>query len=695
MDVDGEKNGGQYPTRYYRLDYRDAVPLHQRGCYEKPQTGSYYYNLQNVSDGRFEPTRIFLDNPALPNPKFNPTFHMYRPTIDTLRNNKGLDSLYALKTVVIRNWYSLLKIKEIEILQPFYIGADGFKKILEFSDFLDRNPTGILDFRIWVKRVKNDLNQFEDYYDYYCYNPKSEIYERHPALSDYPNIHISGFSEPIQRKSTGMESGKIFERFFVLTNDQWVLTNEIFHIPNPPVIQEPTPSSCVQWIDSRSHLSKVHFHSNQEVTAHVTHRFRYLNTCDKSYLPLPFRSSHDPYFIASKKVHPNDTGFIAFDATIAAYSAGLQPITHMAYAPTTDNPHFTVDIEFFVAYTEWVTSWHANGIPSFVMVQRSDGLANALVIDEEGYPLEHGTYYPRDEKKIGNWVQYNRGGTKSYRKYGCLVHLNISWPTQLDEEVFTWVFRNGNWLKQETTLLNGDRKMYLYESIDSIMVTSGQGVFKQKIEFDQLSNENWLPIHLLFPDQIPLPIGMSLVGINITEYTFGIEWDRIYISNQPQFRDKNNDELLQEFLLRHPMLRIYSHPCKHCQAITLHHLSPLQRSETLQAIVQDSLIRHIAQAFIINRGAETFFHGEPSIRVNYNLSYAQIQAKLEGYGFIYKGPMHGATGIYQVEWPDKVLGTTYIQTLRNVFQDPDVSMVSSPCYFEPSIDSGLKESFRE
>jgi hypothetical protein len=687
VDIDGEKNGGQFPTRIYRLDYRNAVPLHQKGCYEAPQRGSYVFALQTVTGNRFEPTTYYLDQPALPNPAFDPLFHMYRANIDTLLATNGLDSLYGLRSIVIRNWYSLLKIKEIEPSNTMYLGSEGIKKVLEIGDYLDPNPTGIMDVRIWVKRIKNDLDQFEDYYDFYCYNRDSESYDRIPLLSDYPNIEIQAITEPIRRKSAGLENGRIYERYFILKDMQWAMINEIFHISNPTSNPSEPLSACVQWLDDRSHLAKVYFHSNAESNVEVSHRFKYLNACRAVYQPLPFRSSHDPYFSASKFVASGDTGWVQFSATLAASMTGLQPTAHMAYVPTTDNPHHSVDIEFFVAHIEWVTQWHANGTPAFVMVQRSDGLANALVIDEEGYPVESGTYYPNDQQKIGTWQRYNRKGAKSHITYGRIVHANIAWPIDIKDEVVVLVYRNGSWQQHEAPEVHGDRKIYLYEKIDSIRVQAGHGVFKQPIHFDQLANENWLHIQLIYPEQIPLPMANSAVGIEILPDTYGIEWDHVFISTNFDAGTKSTIDLTQLLQIRHPQIELTPGYCDYCTIISLAHLSSYQRVQVMNQLLRDSMILHLNQVFRMNRGAVTYFHGDASMRVNYNLSYPKVQAKLESYGFVYRDQVYGAAGLYSVNWPHKLRGLEFIQALQKAAKDSDISHVSPSLYFEPRVES--------
>jgi hypothetical protein len=695
VDIDGENNGGTYPTRFFRLDYRDAVNLSQNGCHEKPQRGSYYFSISTVGGNRFLPTTFYLDQAAMPNGKFDPLTHMYRASYDTLRNVSGEDSLYALQTLVIRSWYSLMKIKEIEPSKPLYVGSEGIKKVISFGDYLDRNPEGKKDFRIWVQRIKNEVDQFEDYYDVYCYDENSDAYSRIPQLSDYPNVEYNAPGDPIRRTSTGIENGRIFQRYYVLSNMDWVLVNEVFQIPTPPVDPTVPISNCVNWVDARSHLAKVYFHTNADGGADVHHRFKYINVCRSSYKPLPFRSSHDPYFKASNSVASGDTGWVEFNARIAAHTTGLQATTHMAYVPTSDNPHAAVDIEFFVAHTEWVRAWHSNGTPAFVLVERGDGLANALVVDEEGYPLESGTYYSRDQKKIGNWTQYNRGGVKSYVKYGSVVHVNIHWPTDIKDEVLVSVYRRGKWTSQAASMVNGDRKFFLYERIDSVKVQSGLGVYRQAIDYDQLSNENWINVQLLYPDQIALPLGGTTVGINLTEYTFGIEWDRIYLHHHAELQKQDNAQLLQELLRRHPKVQAYMSPCNYCSMISLAHLSPMQRGQVLDELVRDSLLLSLNQAFVINRGAETFFSGHGSMRVNYNLSYAKVQAKIESYGFVYHGQINGAAGVYEMSWPSKIRGMAYILAMQAASKDPDISHISSSLYYEATTDEGMKDSMRD
>jgi hypothetical protein len=695
VDVDGEKNGGYFPTRIFRLDYRDAIPLHQKGCHVAPQPGSYFYSIQTVNGDRFLPSSVFLDLPTFPDPAFDPLSHMYRQVIDTLRCTNGTDSLYGLRSVVIRNWYSLLKIKEIEPSNSMYLGNEGIKKVLELGDYLERNPAGIMDIRIWVKRIKNELDQFEDYYDVYCYNSDNESYDRIPQLSDFPNIEMQSITEPIRRKNVGLENGRIYERYFILKDLNWVMINEAFHIPNPsPKLQEPL-SACVQWLDDRSHLSKVYFHSNAQSNVEVTHRFKYLNTCRTTYQPLPFRSSHDPYFSAAKSVAPGDTGWVQFKAIISAHSTGLQPIGHMAYVPTADNPHHSVNIEFFVAHIEWVQQWHANGTPALVMIERGDGLANALVIDEEGYPVESGTYYPDDQQKIGTWQRFNRNGVKSHINYGRIVHANIAWPTDIMEEVNIMVYRNGKWMAQETHIIHGDRKMYIYEKIDSILILAGSGIFKQPIYFDQLANENWLHIQLIYPDQIPLPMANSAVGIEFLTDTYGIEWDHVYISTNFNLGTKSTVDLNTLLQKRHPHIELILGHCDYCCMISLSHLSAYQRVQVLEELLRDSMILHLNQVFRMNRGAITYCHGDATMRVNYNLSYPKVQAKLESFGFVYRDQVFGAAGLYSVNWPHKLRGLDFIQALQMAAKDSDISHISPSLYFEPKTETWQKVEMRD
>lgn len=691
VDIDGEKNGGKFPTRFYRLDYRDAVSTLQRGVFEPKPRSSYHFSFSTIAGNRYMPTVIHLDQSALPNPKFNPTVDMYRPVYDTLRKSNGQDSLYGLRYVTIRNWYSLQTIAEIIPSHHLYLGETGAQKLLEFGDYLDRNPEGKQDFKIWVKRVKNQLDQFEDYYDVFCYDEASNSYSRVPQLSDFPNIQFLSTAEPIQRIARGLEEGRIYERYYVLSNKEWVLINEVFHIPTPPPTVKQPQSACVQWLDQRSHLAKVLFHTNAEGSVEVKHRFTYINICSGPYRPLPMRSSHDPYFTATKSVASGDTGWVQFKATIAAHTTGLQPLTHMAYVPTTDNPHISVDIEFFVAHNEWVREWHANGTPSLVMVNRSDGLANALVLDEEGYPLEYGTYNTRDAQKIGNWVRYNRGGEKSYIRYGCIVHLNTVWPSDLKEEIVVWVHRNGRWILQAVSEHNGDRKIHVYEQIDSIKVKAGQGVFRQPIDYNQLANENWIHVQLIYPDQFPFPMGNTAIGATLLPDTYGIEWNRIYLSNHPPFAAYKEQEIAQLLLRRHPFIALEDGHCQYCTMISLSHLSNPMRIEVMDQLLRDSLVLHINQALQINRGAITYITGGASMRVNYNLSYPVVQAKIESYHLAYQGQVYGAGGLYSVDWPHKIRGWDFIQALQLAAKDKDITHVNPSLYYEATIDKHMRD----
>jgi hypothetical protein len=129
--------------------------------------------------------------------------------------------------------------------------------------------------------------------------------------------------------------------------------------------------------------------------------------------------------------------------------------------------------------------------------------------------------------------------------------------------------------------------------------------------------------------------------------------------------------------------------------ISLAHLSPMQRGQVLDELVRDSLLLSLNQAFVINRGAETFFHGDGSMRVNYNLSYAKVQAKIESYGFTYHGQINGAAGVYEISWPHKIRGIAYIRAMQAASKDPDISQISSSLYFEATIDEGMKDNMRD
>jgi hypothetical protein len=121
----------------------------------------------------------------------------------------------------------------------------------------------------------------------------------------------------------------------------------------------------------------------------------------------------------------------------------------------------------------------------------------------------------------------------------------------------------------------------------------------------------------------------------------------------------------------------------------------MQRGQVLDELVRDSLILSLNQAFAINRGAETFCYGHGSMRVNYNLSYVQVQAKIESYGFTYHGQIHGAAGLYEISWPHKIRGMAYIRAMQAASKDPDISQISSSLYYEVTIDEGLKDNMRD
>lgn len=671
VDVDGNANGGYFPPKIIYLPYALSVNICATRFHTHLPKG-----IRNEGGKPYQPIDVVLDEKVKPAKlKVKPHQVYFQPLVDTIKSQRGQDSLYGLRAVLVRDFSTWQIIQSCNMPFPYhYIPAIHFATMIENADFYFDNPAGIPDFRA---EYFGEYDEKAGYYNrrhyHYTYDPKTQLYVSDTALNNSMNVFFHGLEKYCGRYRRSRE-GNVFTGYYEeRKNGQWIFRKEEY-IP----IQTPKPEplvtyQCVEWIGGESHYRPVYDCSKDEkyqVTLRDT--FVFVNHCREAML---FSSDTIPFFRYPKLVQPGDTGIIYFSKVTTVNPKTIIFFEYTGWRQLNDLYGLNPKISIVLVGAETQKTYVNNQIQRVSYPSEDEPFEYELLVHSGGQPKSFGLRRKNSDQQPGAWRFWNEAGIA---QNGVINSYRFSLKVRIDSLQYSNDFsvrikENGAWNEPFSWKDKySSRAFYVSDKIDSILVFEGPVYNTFKIDVNNPYGNGLSEIFLLKPNEPYIYISNIRYPLAFTNHCYAIEW------NWPELRKLKTTITgapgAEDWLLKkYPELkffRIFNQLEQ--KAINLSHLNESRRKTLLEALLADTVIFRLAQIAQLNYSYRTYFHPTITVEFNPGLKEGEARTIAERYGFRYETTAAYGSNSHQFSYRGKMIDEAFLKAINLLAVDPRV-----------------------
>lgn len=621
VDVDGEANGGFFPTRYIYLPYIKSLNI----CYN-----DFHHSWDNKKkittvDGQpYSPIDIALTTTGghkvdMPDNEI-PERMAFRLHYDTIQPAKDdwHGTLYNIRQVDIYDLKYLTPIQKIKKTKAFNIYENLLHDAIEYIDFYNDNPNNIKDFRYLIyQKEEKRLNATITKHLHYTFNEKRRRFEPDPLLNNYENVFYNPIKKLMGRIEYTATPNSFIQKIYLLINRKWTYQETIetkryvpVTIGDTKVKRTAKDEACIQFRNEEwAKLYPVTFAKNvTNSSIHIKDTFRLHNICSDKIEIKNATSDHLNSFSFSKTMGPNSINYIYFDEVIYPH-ANFEFITRSLRIEFKDGS--TKFVYFFMPLVikERATLFYDdnNRISSFTIPSFPDYTVMEIQLHANGKMKAMGKRMKDDAaKNVEDWRHFDSLGKSlfpiiTYTKTVTLQPQIVDQETPVSFKIK--VRENGKWIVPTTTYADNNRTFYIFEKTDSIVAYTDSTAQGFSIDFDKLANSTIFQFYFLKADDPFLLIGGVKTPFSLSDHQYVLKWN--YDKNANIYSPSSDDTLLNRMVRKIPGAKIIYHS-RYVKGIDLSALSAKQRSQVLNVWLLDNNIQYICQMFGLSKSSINF-----------------------------------------------------------------------------------------
>jgi hypothetical protein len=664
VDVDGEKNGGYFPTRTVRLDYGRSVNL----CHSDIMDQSPGSEMVCEDGKPFVPIAVILDKPPLRMETGPVEALLYHPQFDTIRSpGTGEDSLYAIRSVMVQDYATLNVLQTVAISHPFYRPARFQKGFIEYGDFYFDNPDGIRDFRVQTDRLQDSLGYFSEKYLHYVFQPDKGRFELDTLLSNYYLVEILENQKIIRRYEKEFREATYLIRTFILADGAWQLVSERAY-PRPDYTP-PKTTHCLVWVGDSLHRREAVFPESDLLDwVEIRDTFSFINTCADTLFLDRGNTAYPNTFSWTQRVPPGDTGLVYFRESFSFYLSQPQFVERALWLATPGGITKLARLRFVL--TGFQGEWKQGpegGRTGYFPFPQSDSLCYSLVLDERGFPRSYGIKAKEGKTPYGEWQFWNEKGEERKEVFSKQFHLMaFDQNGNFLQECRVLIRGNGVWEKA-VAYGNPSASFFLPPGADSLRVFTDSASNAIPIDYDRLPNTVGHELFLIPEGGVSFRMGYSNVPVDMQPDQYALIWNW---SATPRPKP---EKIMDEWKERFPGLQFWSldgHALP--MAVDLSGVSKREKETALDDLLQDHRLLKLSQVFSLPRTGLTYCDGQITLEVRGSLLQEEIAAIAARNGFELKEVANAGHPFYFLQYQNKLIGEEFFREYGEFFKSAEV-----------------------
>jgi len=689
-DVDGEANGGFFPSKTVRLPYGRSINLCKTDFVDHTMSNSPYHPDLCEDEKIYSPIEIILDKNQEPmlDESFNQDVLSYWPVHDTLRSRFGDDSMYAVKAVVVRSQRDMKVLQVLEIPELYFQQAAKANYLIKFGDFYHDNNSGIKDFYVKTGHFKDSNGLYYEEKVFYTFNHRKGYFDLDTLLSNYYNVEVFDKLNKIIRNAYHLTPDTIFQYSYQLIDKKWIKVNTYrtarkkvvstlgTENPNNPDKKK----EDIIWLTGNVHRLKTIFpHNLDENVVIVKDTFRFINNTDKTLtLEKPF-SDYPRSFVLSPKVKPNDTGFVYYMEYLAFPLEYPDIAERILFLNNSGYVNHYCKIQFVLSGFKAQRIYSKTGkVEKEFYPHVSGKMLYELDFDENGKHIAFGLKMKDSEERQGIWKFWDEMGNLSYITYSKNIGIQAGNKYSAEHHPCKIAVREkGKWIKPFSWENNQASWCCIKENTDSIRIFTDSSSNTIKIDFAQLNDGSRFQLYLINHGDFYIRQGYYNMTLELSPDKYAVVWDLYFIHLDHEYRI-SNDSLMKLLVAKYPGVKSFSvfGRAEH-DALDLSELSSTTRKEYLEKLSNERYILKLSQLFRFPPyQGFTYSDGQLTLTINHYMKNDDIYKIVNQYGFGLASPVPMAGGNWTVRYLPKLLDKSFFENYNKLCSDPNVIMGS-------------------
>ncbi|HRS59986.1 MAG TPA: hypothetical protein P5050_12300 [Bacteroidia bacterium] len=690
VDVDGEANGGFFPTKTVRLPYGRSINLCKTDFVNHTISNSPHHSDFCEGGKIYSPIEIIPDKDQEPmmEESFNRDVFGYTPVFDTLRSRFGDDSLYAVKSVVVRSQREMKVLQVLEIPELYFQQAAKAEYLIKFGDFYNDNHSGIRDFYVKTGHYKDSNGLYYEKKVFFSFNHRTGFFDLDTLLSNYYNVEVFDKLNKIIRNSYQLTPDTIFQYSYQLIDKNWIKVNT-YRTPRKRVVYTSGTENSnnpekkkedIIWLTGNVHRLKAFFPFNQdENVVIVKDTFRFINHTDKTLkLEKPY-SDNPRIFTLSQEVKPNDTGFVYYTEYLTFPQEYPDIAERILFL---NNPGYVnqyCKVQFVISGFKAQRIYSKTGkIEKEFYPHVSGKMLYELDFDENGKHTAFGLKMKDSDERQGIWKFWDEKGNLTYTTYSKTIGIQAGNKYSAEHHHCRIAVReNGKWIQPFSWENSQASWCCIKENTDSIRIFTDSSSNTIRIDFFQLNDGSRFQLFLINHGDFFIRQGYYNMALELSPDKYAVVWDRYFI--HLDYENKiSNDSLMKLLVAKYPGVKSFSvfGRAEH-DALDLSELSSTKRKEYLEKLSNDRYILKLSQLFRFPPyHAYTYSDGQLTLTINHYMKNDDIYKIVNQFGFGLASPVPMAGGSWTVRYLPKLLDKTFFENFNKLCSDPNVMMGS-------------------
>lgn len=672
VDVDGPANGGYFPTKLVRLPYGRSVNLCKTGFVEHTILNNYYHSKLAEDGNPYAPVEVILDHEQLAEVESVPEDVLsYSTLLDTIRSRFGSDSLYAVRSVVVRSMRNMKILQTIQITKPYYVHAQKVKMILKFGDFYFDNPSTIRDFYLNAGRKKDTFGNELIQQLFYTYDHSNGYFILDTLLSNYNNVEVFDHLKKVVRHSFYVTEDTNYQYLYQFYRTGWKKTNT-WKTPrkNKTPNQKPRKTTeCLVWLNGREHLLPRYFPGNlDENFLQVKDTYIFVNNCDDTLRLENINSSSLASFKIPAFVPPHDTAMVYYRENFAFPDNSPLIIERQLVINTPGDPFNYCKVVFVISGFHAGIKIIQDGKSVIENYPHHYGfLQNELTFDKMGKPVSFGAKIKGRDVKAGRWRYWGENGQETYLIYSKLAGITAKSKTSDNTLPCRVSIRDSfRWKNTETWFYEGCNYFWISPNTDSIRVNTDSAFNFFSVNYAHLNDESKFELMLIDHGDFYIHNGWYNVPLELLPDQYAVFWDWNAISLKEK-QQPSTASLYRGLVKKYPGIvsfSVFGKPDH--DAIDLSHLNETQKKQVLQKLIDEEYILKLCQVFRFPPYRPTYCDGQITLTINQFIPGDSIFKLVNRYGFEFSYPVPMSGGVYSFKYTAKLLDLEFFSNFNRL-----------------------------
>ncbi|MFY7963782.1 MAG: hypothetical protein ACOVO1_02700 [Chitinophagaceae bacterium] len=294
-------------------------------------------------------------------------------------------------------------------------------------------------------------------------------------------------------------------------------------------------------------------------------------------------------------------------------------------------------------------------------------------------------------QKVGKW-QYYKHGTWDFDEVVYSKEISLAAFDRESESLYTnfniKVFESGKWKHPVFDDINGQKKIYITATTDSIVAFTDTTSYSFDLPYNKISENIAIQFFLLKPNERTMKIGYYQMPFSVLKNQYTI------IPDYSKFKSKNRtnyqitDSILTALQKKYPKIATV-YVSKHQRGIDLSKLSFNEQYKVIMQLTNDTCISFVCNLFtVMNKNRVSFCNNEVYVELNttdveefkkqaLTLHFANVREDI-------------SSNKYWLTHAGKLIDESFFESFDRLTKNPLVLSVNFNSYHEAELDNEVK-----